>query len=333
MEHPEHPFSWQALTRIILMGVIVILLWMARGAFVDILIALVIASSLYPIDGWVKRSFHIPHILSIFVVLLMILIPLVILGFAITPLVQQTPALLASMLAVLSPLAFVPRSVINFNINTYIQTNTNAILASSTSIFFIGLSVITIIILAFYFLYDSDRLIDLFLDLFPTNERLKIRGLLNEISRVTGRYIRGNILISCICAIVVAVGLLLLGIPYAIPLALFVGIIDLLPLVGSTIGAIPAVIIAFGVSPAKGILVIIVYLLYQQIESAFISPMIYNKALNISSALSFLSVIIGASLFGILGAFLALPVAASIPVLINYQKKYTKRHNIPPHAQ
>ena len=146
------------------------------------------------------------------------------------------------------------------------------------------------------------------------------------IGDVTGRYISGNLLISLICIVVVGVGLVALHVPYAVPLALFAGLLDLLPLVGSTIGAIPAVIIAFSVSPSTGFLAIILYIAYQQIESAFISPIIYNKALNLSSAVGFLSVIVGASLFGVLGAFLALPFAASIPVLVRYQKAYSKRH-------
>ena len=118
----------------------------------------------------------------------------------------------------------------------------------------------------------------------------------------------------------------ILHVPFALPLAIFAAIIDLLPLVGQTIGAIPAVIIAFGVSPLTGVIVIVLHLIYQQIENAIISPMIYNKALNLYPSIIFLSVLLGASLFGILGAFLSLPIAASIPAVIQYQKNYQKRH-------
>jgi len=144
---------------------------------------------------------------------------------------------------------------------------------------------------------------------------------------VTGKYIRGNILISVICGIIVYAGLVLLHVPFALPLALFAAIFDLLPLVGQTIGAIPAVIIGFGVSPITGVLVIILHLIYQQVENNIISPMIYNKALNLFPSVVFLSVLLGASLFGILGAFLSLPVAASIPAIIDYSKNYKMRHN------
>ena len=71
---------------------------------------------------------------------------------------------------------------------------------------------------------------------------------------------------------------------------------------------------------------LILHLVYQQTENAFISPAIYNKALNLYPALGFLAVLVGASLFGILGAFLALPIAASIPVVVKYHENYKQRH-------
>ena len=328
MEHPEHTLSWQAIGRVVLTGIAILLAWMASGAFVDILIALVIAVSLYTAVAWMNRSLHIPHLASVFAVLVLILVPFVVLAFLITPLMQQAPALMTSLLAALTPLGILPRSVSNFNIAVYMQTHTDALLASGATALLLGLSAITVLILSFYFIYDYERLSELFLDLFPEVEQARLRLLLGEIADVTGRYVRGNVLISLICIVVVGTGLLLLHLPYALPLALFAGVLDLLPLVGSTVGAIPAVIIAFGISPLTGVLVVVLYVTYQQIESAFISPLIYNKALNISSALTFLSVIVGASLFGILGAFLALPVAASIPVLVRYQKSYARRHAV-----
>ena len=84
--------------------------------------------------------------------------------------------------------------------------------------------------------------------------------------------------------------------------------------------------IAFSISPIKGLILLIIFVLYQQIENALISPAIYNKALNLYPALAFLAVIIGASLFGILGAFLALPIAASIPAVIDYRQNYLDKH-------
>src|SRR4029079_6425397 len=131
-------------------------------------------------------------------------------------------------------------------------------------------------------------------------------------------YIRGNLLISLICGLIISTGLLIIGIPYAIVLGIFAGIVDLLPLIGAVIGMTPAVILAFSISPTTGILVLTLFLLYQQFENNVLAPTIYNKVLALSPTLSFLAVIIGGSLFGIIGAFIALPIAASLPTIISF---------------
>ena len=187
-------------------------------------------------------------------------------------------------------------------------------------------SVLTTLFLTFFLIYDYEKLFELFLNIVPGRERTKVKELLEEVSVVTGKYIRGNLLISLICAVVVFAILTVLHVPFALPLAIFASVMDLLPLVGQTLGAIPAVIIGFGVSPLTGLLVIILHLAYQQVENGIIGPLVYKKALNLYPSVSFLAVLLGGSLFGILGAFLALPVAASIPVIIHYHKNYKARH-------
>ena len=326
-DQQNHPFSWEALSRIILTGIVVLLIWKGADALVDILIALVIAAALSPIVSKVHKETRLPMIFSISLVLLVLLIPLAILGFTIVPqLSTEVPNLINNMNAVIGHLPFAPQALENFNIGNYLQSHPAFVLASTQSVAFTVISIITILILTFYFVYDQERLFNLFLGIFPYKEKIKLKELLGEVGTVTGQYIRGNLIISVICSVIIFAGLLALQIPFALPLAIFAGILDLLPLVGQTIGAIPALIIAFALSPVKGIAVLVLHLVYQQVENAVISPVIYNKALNLYPALSFLAVVIGASLFGILGAFLALPVAASIPAAFRYHENYEKRH-------
>ena len=325
MEKYEHPFSWEALTRIVVVGIIVFLCWKVLSILPIIIIASVLTVSLYPIVKKLQKATKIPFLLSIFLVFIVPIIPFVYLGYVFVPqIAREIPNLLMSLNTIISHSSFFG----NFNFLLFIQnhldytTATNATLNIALNIF----SVITTLVLTFFLIYDLEKLLELFLHVVPSKERSKIKELLKEVASVTGKYIRGNILISVICGIVVYAGLLVLKVPFALPLAIFAAIIDLLPLVGQTIGAIPAVIIGFGVSPITGVLVIILHLIYQQVENAVISPMIYNKALNLFPSIIFLSVLLGASLFGILGAFLSLPVAASIPAIIQYQKNYKKRH-------
>ena len=325
MTQYEHPLSWKALGRILLLVIMVALAWRAMGVLVYIIIALILATAIYPL---VKRlANRMPFMLATIIVFILILIPFVLIGIFIVPtLVGEFPSLLHTFHNIVGSINFLPYSVKNFDLITYMNQHTADLLASTATAVLTIISVITVFFLTFYFVLDQKQLFDLFLDLFPETERDRIKNTMLEIARVNGRYIRGNVIISLICTAVVFAGLTLLKIPFALPLAIFAGVIDLLPLVGSTLGAIPALIIAFAISPLRGFLVLLFHLLYQQFENVVISPAIYNKTLNVSSALSFLSMVIGAGLFGMLGAFLALPIAASIPPTVRYARDYSKRN-------
>jgi predicted PurR-regulated permease PerM len=325
MMKKEHPFSWQALTRIVITGVIVFLAWRALSILPVIIIAFVLTAAFYPVVKKVKKITKMPLVLAIFLILIVPFIPFIILGVIFIPrIAREIPVLLASLNAIISHSAFLG----NFNFFAYLQSHFDYATATNATvnIAFLVFSIITTIVLTFFLMYDFEKLFELFLHTIPTKERDRVKELSKEVAQVTGKYIRGNLLISVICGVFVFVGLSLLHVPFALPLAIFAAVIDLLPLVGQTIGAIPAVIIGFGVSPLTGVLVIVLHLLYQQIENAIISPMIYNKALNLYPSIVFLSVLLGASLFGILGAFLSLPVAASIPAIIHYHKNYKLTH-------
>ncbi len=329
MENNEHTLSWQALTRLVLMGVIVILIWKALLAIMIIIIALVISAALYPIVQIVHTKIKLSMLPSILAVFIILLIPFIIIGFTVIPsLNTQFPQLLTHINNIINQIPFVSNSLKGFDISQYLHSNYGSVVNYSKDIILTIASTITVIILTFYFIYDYKRLLKLFLNIFPYREKADLTEILATVAKVTGQYIRGNIIISIINIIIIFIGLSFLGIPFALPLALFCGIMDLLPLVGSTIGAIPALLIAFSISPVKGLIVLILFILYQQAENAFISPVIYNKALNLYPALVVIAVIIGASLFGILGAFLALPVAASIPAIVEYHENYKQRHKI-----
>ena len=326
MTKQEHPFSWQALMRIVVIGILVLLCWKALSVLPVIIIAFVLTTAFYPVIKKIQTKTKMPLILCIFLVLIIPIIPVFILAFLfIQRIVADAPALLTSLNSIVVHSTFIPSFLKDFNLSAYLQSNLDYTTAT-VNIAMVVFSVITTIILTFFLIYDFERLSELSLHFVSDKEKDKVKELFREIAKVTGKYIRGNLLISVICGIVLYAGLLVMHVPFALPLAIFAAVIDLLPLVGGTIGAIPAVIIGFGVSPLVGVLVIILHLLYQEIENAVLSPMIYNKALHLYPSVIFLSVLIGAGLFGILGAFLSLPIAASVPAIIEYRKNYQIRH-------
>lgn len=316
----DHPLSWLAIGRIVTVILIIFFVWKTLNMLVLILISVMLATALHPIVK--KLNAHMPLLPSTLLVILLLLVPFVILGATLIPsFIREFPGLLKTLSNIVNESPLLPPSIRNVDFSQYAQNAGSYLLKSTAVITGIVTSILTLLILTFYLIFDSKRLNALLLSLFPKNKQLKISLLLTELGKVNGQYIRGNLLISLICGSILFIGLTILQVPFAAPLAIFAAIMDLLPLIGSTIGMIPAVIIGLAISPLTALLIIALYIIYQQVESAILAPTIYNKALDLSPALGFLAVIIGSSLFGIIGAFLALPIAASLPAIIKYVKE------------
>ncbi len=313
----EHPFSWSAIMRIITAALMVYFVWKATHILLIILISLMLATALHPLA--VRVSKRMPMGIAALLVVLLLILPFIIIGATVLPsFVSEFPHLLKTVNGLINDSTFLPESLRNIDFNQYAESGGRYILQSTGAITNFVSSTIVVFVLTYFLIVDSERLQTIFLSLFNRSKRTKLRHLLVKLAEVNGQYIRGNLLISLICGIIIFIGLVFFRVPFAMPLALFTAIMDILPLVGSSIGAIPAVILAFAVSPLTGILVLVFYIVYQQVEGAIIAPAIYNKALKISPALGFLAVLIGTALFGIVGAFLALPFTASLPAITDY---------------
>ena len=129
-------------------------------------------------------------------------------------------------------------------------------------------------------------------------------------------YWYGKFLIGVIAGLTTFVTMKLLGLPYAAALALFVGITDLIPNIGATLGTIPVVIVGLLEEPWKGVVAGAVLILYQQVENNLITPRIFKETVEIHPFLSVVTVIVFTSLFGIVGALIAVPVTKAIEILI-----------------
>jgi predicted PurR-regulated permease PerM len=177
-------------------------------------------------------------------------------------------------------------------------------------------SILTVLILTAYFLLDLPKLLDGAAKLLPKGKRKVTQERAQIVfDRISG-YIIGNLVVSIIAGVCTFIVLSILGVPYALPLALWVAFADLIPMVGATLGAIPVVIVAFLDSVWVGIGAVIFYAIYQQIENYIVSPRVMRRAVDISAAAVILAALIGATLLGFVGTLLAIPVAASIKVLV-----------------
>ncbi len=183
-------------------------------------------------------------------------------------------------------------------------------------------TVITVLVLAFYMLVEGPVIKTGFLELFPRSERRQIAGTLEEVGAKFGSWLRGQLLLGLIIGVAAGVGMAVIGMPYAVLLGIVAGVTELIPVIGPVLGAIPAVFIALvlslaGVEPwGKLVLTIAWYTLIQQTEGNILVPRVMKHAVGLSPLLTILALVIGAKLLGLVGALLAVPVAAALQVVV-----------------
>jgi predicted PurR-regulated permease PerM len=177
-------------------------------------------------------------------------------------------------------------------------------------------AVVTIAFLTFFMLIEGPNWMQRFYALMPDESRPRVERIANDIYRTIGGYVTGNLFISLIAGVSSTIVLLVMGVPYAVALGLLVAILDLVPLAGATLAALIVSTVAFLDSIPAGIVVLVFFVVYQQVENHLIQPVVYSRTVQLSPLAILIAVLIGAKLAGILGALAAIPVAGTIQVLL-----------------
>ncbi|MDB5186029.1 MAG: hypothetical protein JWL85_552 [Candidatus Saccharibacteria bacterium] len=191
-------------------------------------------------------------------------------------------------------------------------------------------ALITILVLTFFMILEGPGIARTFWKYQPAGKRRHRQEIAKLMHQTITGYVSGNLLTSLIAAIATTIMLTILRIPYAIPLGLLVGIIDLIPLVGATIAAILVTLASLVYGGAvKALIVAAFFVVYQQIENHTLQPMVYKHTVNISALLALVASLFGATLGGLVGVLVAIPVAASLQILI---KDYLDNHRAVDHT-
>lgn len=178
----------------------------------------------------------------------------------------------------------------------------------------IGNVIITLTI-AIYLLTDQGRSLNGLIRLLPPKHEAKFRAMIPGVAKVVNGYVVGQSINSVLFALFALAVLSLLGVPSVAVLALIAAIGDAVPQVGVILATIPAVLLAYTVSPQTALIVLIAYFVYQQIENYVTSPRVFARTLELPPLITLVSVLVGGSIMGMIGVLLALPVAAAIPVV------------------
>jgi predicted PurR-regulated permease PerM len=177
---------------------------------------------------------------------------------------------------------------------------------------------ITVLTITFFLLLDGTRLVDFAFRLAGPRREARGRAIAADIYQAVSGYVAGNLAISLIAGLVTYFTLLILGVPFAVPLAVLMAFLDLVPLVGATIGgAIILAVTLFNDFPTSSIVWVVVLIVYQQIENNVIQPAVYRRTVAVHPLIVIIAILIGSSLLGVLGALVAIPVAAAVQIVVS----------------
>ena len=173
-------------------------------------------------------------------------------------------------------------------------------------------SAFTVLVLTLYFLAALPGVKRQAYRLVPASRRRRFTLLSDEVLRRIGGYVVGATMVATLAGLSAYVFFLVIELPYALPLALFGGLMSLIPMVGATIAAVVIAGIGFFSSPTTAIVILVFYALYQQLENYVVYPRVMKRSVDVPAAVTIVAALLGGALLGVLGALLAIPIAAGM---------------------
>jgi predicted PurR-regulated permease PerM len=337
------------------------LIWGLRSVLLPFVIGFIIAYVMLPVIKWIekrltgvgKKPTHkklirvsiimIVYVLTLAIIGLIIFYIITIIGKSLTSFAQDAPLLIPNSLDAvaewLKSIPFLSSPSIQGQIDslalkaaaaldTIIQDLPSrglGILQSSSGMF---LGFISMPIFLFYILKDWDKLRNGFQAAMPQWMRVHTLNIFSIIQNVTGRYIRGQLILGLAVGICVFAMLMIMRIDFALPLAAFAAITELVPMIGPWLGGIAGVLVTLAVAPEKIIWVVLGYLIIQLLENSLLVPKIQGKQMNINPAFIIIISILGAYFAGVLGFVIALPLTMTIVEMFKYFKNSNRNGDI-----
>ena len=317
--------SPRTMVALVLVGASLWLLIRLWPVLLVLVVALLVAGTLSPAVRWLEekrlgRGAGIAIVFTVFFILALLVVVLTIptLVSQAEALLEHEPALrarLADHLAgsrLSAPLADWLRGL------KYDTTSTIGATAFAYSIRVFGAAAygVSALFLALYIMIDRDRLRGGLFAVVPRSHHIRLSRIMMNLETIVGAYIRGQMVTSLLMTSFAFVLLTACGVENALALAVFAGLADILPYVGALLSVAPAVLAALSQGPVVAAVVLVLMLAYEELESRVLVPRIYGRALRLPSSVVLFALLAGGTLMGVLGALLALPVAAAAMMLI-----------------
>lgn len=320
------PPSYWIRVGVALIGAIVglLLLWVLQGIVLLVIASFVLAIGFQPAIGWfekrgMRRGLGLALVLMGFLVvfggLLALALPMIL--AQVGDMLEQLPATIEQLQSGDGLVARLAGMIDVERITTESTTDPMAAVEVAGSVAGFVFNFLTVLLVTPYFAIAMPAMKRWLVRLLRPIHRENFLRLLGEATDLMANFIVGNLVVSVIAGVVTWVGLTLLGVPYALALAAWVAITDIIPVLGALLGAAGVAAVALVQSPETLVWSMVLLFAYQQVENFIIAPRVMNKAVDLSPATVIIALMVGGILAGLVGALLALPLAALIKIVIN----------------
>lgn len=279
-------------------------------------IAFLLMTAIRPLVVILERI-RIPRIMSI------LLVYAVVFGLFGVSLAGTIPLLVTQSTRLITDLpSFAARVLPFWNIDVGTLTRQIApisenIVKVTVGIFSNIITTLTVLVFTFYFLLERPRASQTLSPLVGESMTNRTLDILRQIERRLGAWVRGELLLMVTIGVLSYIGLSILHVDFALPLAIIAGVLEIVPTIGPIVSAIPAVLVALAVSPFLALTVVALYFIIQQVENNLLVPIVMKKSIGFSPLVTILSVMIGGRFAGVVGAILAVPLVLVLQIIIN----------------
>ncbi|MCX6813782.1 MAG: AI-2E family transporter [Candidatus Azambacteria bacterium] len=322
-------------------GILAVLIYMVRDVLCVLIFAIIVSSALEPLLEY-AQSKKIPRLLSLIVIYLLFFVIFAALIYILLPLVldqlrdfsQNYPTYFGKIEEAAGVITFLP--ALSGNIHELLSQlteqipNFTSLISYASSIFGGLISFIVVLVVSFYLSLSRSALDDFLRSILPPRFEAYTHGLWLRAQKKMGRWLQAQILLSFIMALIVGLGLWILGVRYAFLIAVVVGVLEIVPYVGPIVAGGLAALLALSQSAVLGLWTLIFFIIVQQLEGHILVPLLIKKLVGLNPVAVILAILIGAKLGGILGILLAVPLAA---VVDEFFDDLAKRKSIPSHSQ
>jgi predicted PurR-regulated permease PerM len=300
------------------------LVFILRDLILELFVALLLMTILGPMVGTLSKH-KIPRVVSVLVTYFLVIGILVgVISLIVPTVIDQTTSFINALpdyLANIGVTSIISSEVINAFVNN-VGSAPGAIFQFTFSIVNNVVAILTVLVFAFYMLVSRDKLEDQLGIFFGEEKKKELGDVIDTLEKKLGGWARGELILMFAIGIATYIGLRVIGIPYALPLAILGGIFEIVPFLGPIISAVPSVLIGFGISPLTGLGVAALTFLIHQLEGYVLVPKVMEKSAGVSPLVTLISLAVGARLAGMVGAIISVPVVITLQI---FAKKYLVR--------